>query len=131
MACESERIKQTEMGIQQNRFLLSLELVESAGTILQSPGLTQQDIDKAMEQMDQGLRQAFEVDSAFLKRLDIRLPKLYGEMFIPGVQNYRLGVESSDRAQQLEGLNLLRLWGQFWATEKRNIQNRLIELHEG
>ena len=128
MACESERIKQTEMGIQQNRFLLSLELVDSAGTILQSPGLTQQDIDKAMEQMDQGLRQAFEVDTEFLKQLDIRLPKLYSEMFIPGVQSYRLGVESSDRGEQIEGLNLLRLWGQFWVAEKRNIQNRLIEL---
>ncbi len=129
MACESEKMKQTEQGIQQNRFLLSLELVESAGATLQSPGITQLDIDKAMEQMDQGLRQAFEVDAAFLKRIDIRLPKLYSEMFIPGVQNYRLGVESSDRKQQLEGLNQLRLWGQFWVAEKYNIQTRLIELN--
>ena len=91
-------------------------------------GPAQKSIDKAMEQMDQGLRQAFEVDTEFLKQLDVRLPKLYSEMFIPGVQSYRLGVESSDRGEQIEGLNLLRLWGQFWVAEKRNIQNRLIEL---
>ena len=127
VACESEKMTQTQFGLQQNRFLLSLELVESAGKSLQSPELLQAEIDVAMEQMDQGLKQAFEVNPEFLKRLDIRLPKLYSGMFITGIENYRLGVESSDREKQLEGLRLLAQWSQFWSSEKQNIQSKLIE----
>lgn len=129
IACESEKLKETEFSFQQNIFLQSLELVEGAGKTLQSPELLQSEIDRAMEQMDKGLELAFEVNPAFLKRLDVRLPKLYTQMFIAGVQNYRLGVESSDRAKQLEGLRLLEQWGRFWLSEKKNIQNKLIELN--
>ena len=82
-----------------------------------------------MQQMDLGLKQAFAVDAEFLKQLDIRLPRLYNEMFIPGVESYRLGVESSDRKKQLDGINLLNQWSQFWMAEKPNIQKRLIELN--
>ena len=127
MACESEKMKQTEFSIQQNKFLLSLELVEKAGKSLQSPELLKAEIDTAMEQMDQGLKQAFEVNPEFLKRLDIRLPKLYSGMFITGIENYRLGVESSDREKQLEGLRLLSQWNKFWSSEKQNIQSKLME----
>ncbi|MCK4707001.1 MAG: hypothetical protein KAU21_00150 [Gammaproteobacteria bacterium] len=127
-ACDSEKIKQTEFSLQQNKFLLSLELVESAGKMLQVPGIKQAEIDNALLKMDQGIELAFEVTPAFLKRLDIRLPKLYSEMFTSGVQNYRLGVESSNREKQLEGLRLLSLWSRFWLTEKRNIQDKLIGL---
>jgi len=127
MACESEKMKQTEFGIQQNKFLLSLELVESAGKSLQSPELLQAEIDAAMIKMDKGLKQAFEVNPEFLKRLDIRLPKLYTGMFIAGIENYRLGVESSDRKKQLEGLRLLSQWSKFWSSEKQNIQTKLMQ----
>jgi len=127
VACESEKMKQTEFGIQQNKFLLSLELVESAGKTLQAPELLQADIDKAMLNMDKGLKQAFEVNPEFLKRLDIRLPKVYSGMFINGIENYRLGVESSDRGKQLEGLRLLAQWNKFWSAEKQSIQNKLIK----
>ncbi len=127
MACESERLEQTEFGIQQNKFLLSLELVEHAGKILQSPELIQPEIDAAMIQLDQGLKLAFEVNPEFLKRLDIRLPRLYTGMFIAGIESYRLGVESSDREKQLAGLLLLAQWSKFWLSEKPNIQKKLIE----
>jgi len=127
VACESEKMKQTEFGIQQNKFLLSLELVESAGKSLQSPELLQAEIDAAMLKMDKGLKLAFEVNPEFLKRLDIRLPKLYSGMFITGIENYRLGVESSDREKQLEGLRLLSQWNKFWSSEKQNIQSKLME----
>ena len=131
IACESEKMKQTEFGIQQNKFLLSLELVESAGKVLQAPGVTKAEIDSSMLKMDEGISQAFEVNPEFLKRLDIRLPKLYSTMFIAGIESYRLGVESSDRAKQLEGLRLLAQWSQFWSTEKSNIQDKLIDIGTG
>ena len=127
VACETEKTKQTEFIVQQNKFLLSLELVESAGKTLQTPGVSQVEIDSALLKMDEGIKQAFEVKQDFLKRLDIRLPKLYSSMFISGIENYRLGVESSDRAKQLEGLRLLAQWSQFWSSEKQNIQSKLIE----
>ncbi len=126
--CESEKMKQTEFSLQQNKFLLSLELVEHAGKTLQSPALNQSEIDAAMMEMDQGIKQAFEVRPEFLKKLDIRLPKLYSTMFIAGIESYRLGVESSSREKQIEGLRLLAEWSQFWLAEKNNIQNKLLEL---
>jgi len=127
-ACETEKIQQTKLGIQQNLFLQSLELVESAGTLLQKPGLEAAEIEAAMLQMDQGLKQAFQVDSVFLKRLDPRLPKLYTTTFISGVENYRIGVEASDRSKQLEGLDLLRQWSLFWQEEKPAILGKMAKL---
>lgn len=128
VACDTETKQQTEFGIQQDLFLQSLELVESAGEALQKPGLTQTDIDQAMSQMDKGLQQAFQVDVHFLKKLDVRLPRLYSEVFINGVENYRIGVESSNRQQQLDGLNRLSQWGKFWLEEKANIKQTLSRL---
>lgn len=129
VACETEKIQQTEFSIQQNLFLQSLELVESAGVNLQKPGLTPTDIENAMNQMDEGLKRAFQVNTRFLKKLDVRLPRLYTEIFISGVENYRLGVESSDRQKQLDGLNRLSQWGKFWREEKSNIMQKLVRMN--
>jgi hypothetical protein len=128
-ACESEKIKQTEFSIQQNYFLQSIELVEAAGLKLQAPELKKQDVEQAIQQMDQGLRQAFEVERKFLRKLDLRLPKFYNELFIPGVEQYRLGMETANRQQQLDGLELLSRWGQYWIQEKSNIQQKLVSLN--
>jgi hypothetical protein len=128
-ACESEKIQQTEFGIQQNYFLQSIELVESAGLKLQTPELKKQDVEQAIQQMDQGLRQAFEVERRFLRKLDLRLPKFYSELFIPGVEQYRLGMETANRQQQLQGLELLSRWGQYWRQEKSNIKQKLVSLN--
>lgn len=129
IACDSEKIQQTEFSIQQNYFLQSIELVESAGLKLQSPELKKQDVELAISQMDQGLRQAFEVERKFLRKLDVRLPKLYNELFIPGVEQYRLGMETANRQQQLQGLELLSRWGQYWIKEKPAIQQKLVSLN--
>jgi len=128
-SCDTEKMQQTQNSIQQNHFLQSLELVESAGSILQRPQLTQDDIKKAMQQMDEGLKQAFQVESTFLQKLDARLPKLYNDIFIKGVERYRLGVEASNREAQIEGLELLSQWGKFWLTEKPNIQQKLVNIN--
>ena len=128
-ACETEKLQQTEFVAQQNLFLQSLELVESAGSILQKPGVSKEKIDLAMSKMDRGLEQAFRVDRSFLKKLDVRLPKLFNETFIVGVEQYRIGVESSDRKKQIEGLNLLSQWSKFWLQEKSDIQKKMISLN--
>ncbi len=128
-ACDTEKMQETRNSIQQNHFLQSLELVENAGSILQNPQLTQEDIQKAMSQMDEGLKQAFQVEQDFLQKLDARLPKLYKDIFIKGVEHYRLGVESSDRDSQIQGLDLLSQWGQFWIVEKPNIQQKLYRIN--
>ncbi len=128
-ACDDQTRQETNLGMQQNYFMQSLALVESAGETLQGTDLSKPDIDRALQQMDQGLSQAFQVEGEFLKQLDVRLPKLYNELFIPGVEQYRLGVESSDREQQLKGLGLLSRWGEFWLKEKPAIQDRLANLH--
>jgi hypothetical protein len=129
-ACESEKMQRTATGMQQNYFLQSLHLVESAGEVLQQEGLKQDDIEGALANMDNGLEQAFEVEREFLKRLDVRLPKYYQELFITGVQEYRLGVESSNREQQVEGLELLSRWSQFWLKEKSKVLQKLEKLND-
>ncbi len=126
LACESEKAQETEFVRQQNYFLQSVELVESAGKILQSDGLSQQDITQAMQQLDQGLQKAYQVRQDFLARLDVRLPKLFPTLFIKGIETYRIGVEADDRAQQLEGLRLMRRWGQFWRASKADILQKLL-----
>ena len=127
--CDDQTRQETNLGMQQNYFLQSLQMVESAGEILQGADLSSTDVDRALQQMDQGLSQAFQVEREFLKQLDVRLPKLYTELFIPGVEQYRLGVEASDREQQLKGLDLLSRWGEYWLKEKPAIQDRLMSLH--
>ncbi|MDJ0833834.1 MAG: hypothetical protein QNJ69_09960 [Gammaproteobacteria bacterium] len=126
-ACE--KVEQTNLVNQKNMFLQSILQVEDAGRILQSNQLTQDQIDEALEQMDRGLQQAFEVKRSFLQQLDERLPKLYAETFIPGVEQYRLGVESADRKQQLQGLNLLLKWSQYWERQRSSIKGKLAEMN--
>lgn len=123
--CEEAGKPDTEFSIQQNLFLQSISLVEHAGSLLQNPQVTQADIDKAMLEMDQGLSHAFQVEDHFLSTIDPRLPKFYTRVFIPGVEQYRLGVEASDKQKQLEGLNKLSQWGQFWLPLQPEIHNRL------
>lgn len=124
-ACQQDKVDQTERGMQQNHFIQSVRLVEGAGAILQQPGARADDIESALQQLDQGISQAFQVDPEFLRQLDARLPRYYQERFIPGLEQYRLGVEGSNRQQQLEGLNLLSQWGEFWLSEQGNILQKL------
>ena len=130
LACESEKAQETEFVRQQNYFLQAVELVESAGQMLQSNTLNPQEIQQAMQRLDQGLQKAYEVRRDFLKRVDVRLPKLFPELFIKGVETYRIGVEGSDRAQQLEGLRLIRQWSQFWRSESKVLLGKLLEKGE-
>ncbi len=123
--CEGERIESTEQAIQQNYFLQSLSLVESAGQVLMRPNLTQQDIDRAMQRMDLGLEQARKVEDAFLKQLEPRLAREFREKFVKGVEEYRLGVEASDRERQLQGLGRLGQWGEYWTPVKPEVLRKL------
>ena len=129
LACDAEKAEETEFVRQQNYFLQAVELVESAGQLLQSDSLKPPEIKQAMQRLDQGLQQAYEVRKDFLQHIDVRLPKLFPELFIKGVETYRIGVEASDRAQQLEGLRLIRQWSQFWRAESAGILNKLLEQH--
>jgi hypothetical protein len=123
--CGSDKIRKTEFGIQQNLFLQSLELVEKAGSQLQSSQMSQEHIDAALSGMDSGLRQAFQVDERFLAELHKRLPEMYNKRFIKGVEEYRLGVTLSDRQQQLRGLDKLTQWSRFWSREKSGILQKM------
>ena len=123
--CESEKNLETERSIQKNLFLQSIAMVEHAGSLLQNPAMTQSDIDSAMREMDKGLSQAFQVNDQFLVQLDSRLPKFYTQIFIQGVELYRLGVEGADKQKQLEGLNKLNQWGQYWLKLKPEVYQRL------
>ncbi len=127
-ACESEQQQPIEQNIQGKLFLESVEQIEAAGTALQQQGLTQLKISQAMQQMDMGLRQAFQVETAFLNRLDKQLARYYADFFINGVEKYRIGVESSNQQIQEEGLKLLGLWGQYWTTKKNMIRQKLERL---
>ncbi len=123
--CQDDRIESTEQAIQQNYFLQSLSLVESAGQMLMRPDLTQQDIDRAMQRMDLGLEQARKVEDEFLKQLEPRLAREFREKFVKGVEEYRLGVEASDRERQLQGLGRLGQWGEYWKPVKPEVLRKL------
>lgn len=126
-ACDSQKAAESEFVRQQNYFLQAVELVESAGRLLQQNNLTEQEIQQSMQKLDAGLKKAYAVRKDFLARLDVRLPKLFPELFIKGVETYRIGVEASDRAQQLEGLRLISRWSQFWRSESQTILGQLIQ----
>ncbi len=123
--CEDGRIEDTERAIQQNYFLQSLSLVESAGQILMRPQLRDDDVQRAMQRMDLGLEQARKVDDGFLEQLDERLADEYRDKFVKGVEEYRLGVESSDRERQLQGLGRLGQWGEYWKRLKPEVLRTL------
>lgn len=118
---ETARVSET----QKYYLLESLELVEQAGRALQDSGLTQAKIKQALETMDRGLKLAFQVETGFLDSLDPRLGKNYQRYFVKGVENYRLGIEAVDQAQQQRGLDQLGQWARFWATEQSAIRAKL------
>ena len=123
--CQDDRIESAEQAIQQNYFLQSLSLVESAGQLLMRPDLSQQDIDRAMQRMDLGLEQARKVEDDFLKQLEPRLAREFDEKFIRGVEEYRLGAEAADRERQLQGLGRLGQWGAYWKPVKPEVLRKL------
>lgn len=124
-ACSSSDEKEEVTETQEYYFLESLQLVEQAGKSLQRKAKTQQDIQQALATMDRGLKLAFEVESTFLKQLDVRLSKNYQRYFVKGVEDYRLGVEASDREQQQNGLRLLSQWAEFWKAAKPRVDAKL------
>ena len=106
-------------------FLESLKQVEAGGRQLQQAGLDQQAVTAALAMLDQGLKLAFQVERNFLDELDLRLGKNYQRYFVEGVENYRIGIEAGDEAQQREGLRLMSRWAEFWQAEQVAIQARL------
>ncbi len=122
-ACSSE--DETDTTSQQYFFLEALQQVETGGRQLQTPDLSQDALNQALALLDQGLKLAFEVERGFLDQLDLRLGKNFQRYFIKGVENYRLGIEAGDAAQQREGLHLLAQWAEFWNLERAAILARL------
>ncbi len=106
-------------------FLESMKQVESGGRQLQSATLQQTELAQALTKLDQGLKLAFQVERKFLDNLDLRLGKNFQRYFIKGVENYRVGIEAGDEAQQREGLQLLARWAEFWSAERLAIEARL------
>ena len=106
-------------------FLESLKQVETGGRQLQSPSLDEKRLHEALKMLDQGLGLAFQVERKFLDELDLRLGKNYQRFFVAGVENYRIGIEAGDEAQQREGLRLLARWAEFWQAERAAILARL------
>lgn len=106
-------------------FLESMQQVQSGGRLLQQTPLDRVALEQALDSLDRGLKLAFEVDREFLDKLDLRLGKNYQRYFIEGVQNYRLGIEAGDQAQQQAGVELLQRWTDFWQQESANIQAAL------
>ena len=123
-ACSSSDDDKIEGG-QKYYFLESLAQVETGGRQLQSAGLDQQSLTEALANLDQGLKLAFQVERKFLDELDLRLGKNYQRYFIKGVEDYRIGIEAGDEAQQREGLRLLSQWAEFWQAERAAIQSKL------
>jgi len=122
-ACSSD--DETSSSSQQYYFLEALAQVEAGGRQLQTPDLSEEGLVQALSQLDQGLKLAFEVEREFLDRLDLRLGKNFQRYFVKGVENYRLGIEAGDPAQQRKGLQLLAQWGEFWELERGAIMVRL------
>ncbi len=118
---ETSKVSET----QKYYLLESLNLVEQAGRILQAKDLSEAKIQQALETMDQGLKLAFQVETGFLDNLDLRLGKNYQRYFVKGVENYRLGIEAGDAAQQQQGLEQLGQWAEFWSAEQSAIEAKL------
>ena len=122
-ACSSQQDEYSKS--QTYLFLESMKQVETGGRQLRSAGLDHDSLSQALAMLDQGLELAFQVERKFLDALDLRLGKNYHRYFIKGVENYRLGIEAGDQAQQIEGLRLLRQWADFWGAEQSAIRNKL------
>ena len=124
-ACSERDGNDTVSETQKYYFLESLKLVEQAGRELQGNALTQAEITRVLETMDQGLELAFQVENAFLDSLDVRLSKNFQRFFVKGVETYRLGIEAGVQGDQERGLELLGQWAQFWSAEQAAIKARL------
>ncbi len=124
VACSSSDDEQVAKD-QKYYFLESLKQVEAGGRQLQSSALQQAELEQALAMLDQGLKLAFQVERKFLDQLDLRLGKNFERYFIKGVENYRVGIEAGDEAQQRRGLQLLARWGEFWNSERQAIEARL------
>ncbi|MBT8436620.1 MAG: hypothetical protein KJP11_04540 [Gammaproteobacteria bacterium] len=124
-ACSSSTEDDEISRDQKYYFLESLKQVEAGGRQLQTPGLAQAELAQALTQLDQGLKLAFQVERKFLDELDLRLGKNFQRYFVKGVENYRIGIEAGDQAQQQEGLKLLARWAKFWNAEREAIEARL------
>jgi hypothetical protein len=106
-------------------FVEALKQVEAGGRQLQSADLDEAALSAALAMLDQGLKLAFQVEREALDRLDLRLGKNFQRYFIAGVENYRIGIEAGDEAQQRQGLQLLARWAEFWSQEGAAIQAKL------
>jgi hypothetical protein len=125
VACTSSTEDDEISRDQKYYFLESLKQVEAGGRQLQSPDLGQAELVQALTMLDQGLKLAFQVERKFLDELDLRLGKNFQRYFVKGVENYRVGIEAGDEAQQQEGLKLLARWAEFWNAERKVIEARL------
>ncbi|MDH3630519.1 MAG: hypothetical protein OER98_05295 [Gammaproteobacteria bacterium] len=124
-ACSSSNEEDEVARDQKYYFLESLKQVEAGGRQLQTPDLEQAELVQALTMLDQGLKLAFQVERKFLDELDLRLGKNFQRYFVNGVENYRVGIEAGDEAQQQEGLKLLARWAEFWNAERVAIEARL------
>ena len=106
-------------------FTEALKQVDAGGRQLQSTELDEAALNAALAMLDQGLKLAFQVEREALDRLDLRLGKNFQRYFIAGVENYRIGIEAGDEAQQRQGLQLLARWAEFWSQEGPTIQAKL------
>ena len=106
-------------------FIEALKQVEAGGRQLQSAELDEVALEAALAMLDQGLKLAFQVERASLDRLDLRLGKNFQRYFIDGVENYRIGIEAGDEAQQRKGLQLLAHWAKFWSQQGDAIQAKM------
>ena len=118
---DTESISQT----QKFYFIESLKTVEAAGLQLQNPSLKIDELKKALLNMDEGLKLAFQVEANFLDQFDPRLSKNYQRYFVKGVESYRLGIEAGDRAEQQQGLKLLSQWSVFWSEAQKPVNTKL------
>lgn len=125
VACTSSNEDDEVARDQKYYFLESLKQVEAGGRQLQSSELGQAELVQALTMLDQGLKLAFQVERKFLDELDLRLGKNFQRYFVKGVENYRVGIEAGDEAQQQEGLKLLARWAEFWNAERKVIEARL------
>lgn len=125
VACSSSTEEDEISRDQKYYFLESLKQVEAGGRQLQAPDLEQAELVQALTMLDQGLKLAFQVERKFLDELDLRLGKNFQRYFVKGVENYRVGIEAGDEAQQQEGLKLLARWAEFWHAEREVIEARL------
>jgi len=125
LACSSSSDDPLISDSQKYYFVEALKQVEAGGRQLQSAELDEAALTAALAMLDQGLKLAFQVERESLDRLDLRLGKNFQRYFIAGVENYRIGIEAGDEAQQRQGLQQLARWAGFWSQEGDAIQAKM------